>query len=102
MDTSRTILIWIVSCLLKLEPFVAWEIPGFVILAFGTLLYNEIIVLPFLGFDKNTKVAQMKEQAEYMTTSPHAVYDVTRNQRALAKQDEPQVMVTTYPSDASN
>jgi hypothetical protein len=65
-------------------------------------LYNEIIVLPFLGFDKNTKAALMKAQAEYMTTSPHAVYDVTRNQRALAKQDELLVMVQAHPTDASN
>lgn len=45
------------SCLLGLEPFIALEIPGFILLAFGTLLYNEIIVLPWFGFNKNTKEA---------------------------------------------
>lgn len=57
IDTSRTLTIWIMSVLLHLEPFVALEIPGFILLAFGTLLYNEIIVLPWLGFNKYTKEA---------------------------------------------
>ena len=51
IDTSRTLLIWVFSCLLGLETFEPWCIPGFVLLVIGTLLYNEIVVLPFLGFD---------------------------------------------------
>ncbi len=51
IDTSRTLTIWILSCLLGLEKFLPLEIPGFILLAFGTLLYNEIIVLPFWGFN---------------------------------------------------
>lgn len=35
------------------ESFKILQLVGFVILVFGILLYNEIIVLPFLGFDKN-------------------------------------------------
>ena len=35
------------------ESFKILQLIGFVILVFGILLYNEIIVLPFLGFDKN-------------------------------------------------
>ena len=51
IDTSRTLIIWIMSCLLGLETF-HWEaIFGFIFLVFGTLTYNEIIVLPFLGLD---------------------------------------------------
>ena len=51
IDTSRTLIIWIMSCLLKLETFEWQAIIGFVLLTFGTLLYNEIIVLPVFGFD---------------------------------------------------
>ena len=51
IDTSRTLVIWIASCLLGLETFYWQNIFGFMLLVFGTLLYNEIIVLPFLGFD---------------------------------------------------
>ena len=54
---------------------------GFVSLIFGTLLYNEILVLPVMGFDQNTKDAIAKregmrqngtaeENAGYMGLSP--------------------------------
>lgn len=51
IDAARTSLIWVVSLILGLEAFVAWQIPGFVLLVIGTVLYNEILVLPFWGFD---------------------------------------------------
>lgn len=35
------------------ESFKVLQLIGFAILVFGILLYNEIIVLPFLGFNKN-------------------------------------------------
>lgn len=57
IDTSRTLIIWIMSCLLGLETFHYESIFGFIFLVFGTLLYNEILILPVLGFDKYTKVA---------------------------------------------
>ena len=65
---------------------------------FGTLWYNEIIVLPFLGFDENTKKAIAARSAaeerglldgksddgnDYMATSPHAAYDANRMKRAI-------------------
>jgi len=51
IDTSRTLLIWLLSCLLGLETFHWQTIPGFIFLVIGTLMYNEIMVVPFLGFD---------------------------------------------------
>ena len=91
IDTSRTLIIWIMSCLLKLEDF-HWEaIFGFIFLVFGTLVYNEIVVLPFLGLDQNTKekLAQRegtaKRDQNYMNTSPGAAYDANRNKRLLQK-----------------
>jgi drug/metabolite transporter (DMT)-like permease len=51
IDTSRTLTIWILSVLLLHEAFQPWAILGFVCLAFGTLLYNEIIVLKMFNFD---------------------------------------------------
>lgn len=74
-------------------------------LVFGTLVYNEILVLPFLGFNLYTReaIAQRdkheKEEKglldrthnddydnskqDYMATSPHAGYDAQRNQRHI-------------------
>lgn len=65
-------------------------------MACGTLLYNEIIVIKYWGFDQNTKAAikerkatearvagHKEEEAPYIATSPHAAYDVNRNKRNL-------------------
>lgn len=95
IDTSRTLIIWIMSCLLGLEDF-HWEsIFGFIFLVFGTLLYNEIIILPFWGFDANTKEklearapAEKRDNAYAGGTSPQAGYDSNRNKRLLMKQDD--------------
>jgi drug/metabolite transporter (DMT)-like permease len=93
IDTSRTLTIWIMSVSLGLEDFLPWEIPGFVLLVIGTLVYNEIVVVPYFGFDKYTKVALAKKKdadgrtsarQQYMATSPAAVYDGTRKERAIA------------------
>lgn len=62
-------------------------------LVFGTLLYNEIFILPFWGLDANTKdklearAATEKRDADFMSaTSPGAPYDSSRNKRLLQKQ----------------
>jgi len=81
------------SCILKLEDF-HWEaIFGFILLVAGTLIYNEIVVLPFWGFDQNTKekkearAGAEKRDADYMgMASPSAKYDSNRNKRLLQKQ----------------
>ena len=83
------------SCLLGLEPFHYEAIFGFIFLVFGTLLYNEIFVLPFWGLDANTKEklalrdANAKRDADYASmTSPGAPYDANRNKRLLQKQQD--------------
>lgn len=92
IDTSRTLIIWIMSCLLGLEPFHWQAIFGFVFLVFGTLLYNEIFVIPFWGFDANTKekiaarAGAEKRDANYSGASPAAPYDANRNKRLLQKK----------------
>ena len=107
IDTSRTVLIWIFFLTVKIpnvpgETFSSIQLVGFILLVFGTLVYNEIIILPFFGFDANTKAAREKkaklgagllerggghsetdEGAEYMAVSPHAAYDAARNHRKV-------------------
>ena len=65
VDTLRTIVIWGFFMM----PFVPegtqetfdWkQLVGFVILVFGSLIYNEILVFPCGGFDQNTKEAIKK------------------------------------------
>ena len=52
------------SCALGLETFHAMTIPGFILLVFGTLVYNEIIELPCGGFNDNTKKGIAKREGK--------------------------------------
>jgi multidrug transporter EmrE-like cation transporter len=51
IDTSRTVLIWMVQLILGKEKFDWLQLIGFILLVIGTLVYNEIVVVPFFGFD---------------------------------------------------
>jgi hypothetical protein len=70
IDTSRTVIIWIFFLIVpfndKREEFSVLQLFGFIFLVFGTLVFNEILILPFLGFDQSTKVAiaRKKESEE--------------------------------------
>ena len=46
----------------KREDFSVLQLFGFIFLVFGTLVFNEILILPFLGFDQNTKVALARKK----------------------------------------
>lgn len=65
IDTSRTLLIWVIF-LAKPGPgherFIWLELVGFVMLVIGTLVFNEIVVIPILGFNQNTKGALEKKK----------------------------------------
>ena len=110
IDTSRTAIIWIFFLIYKgdgHEDFIWLQLVGFIVLIFGTLIYNEILVLPCGGFDQWTKVAILKRQQSldsdeamlnksargglnetqitansYMASSP-AHYDAQRNVRRI-------------------
>ena len=65
IDTSRTVLIWLFFLIYPgegHEVFDFLQLGGFIILVFGTLVYNEIIVLRFWGFDYNTKTERAKRE----------------------------------------
>merc|ERR1719436_1645889 len=48
IDVSRTILIWGVELTLGWNSFNLLQLAGFVVLAFGTLIYNRLLILPML------------------------------------------------------
>lgn len=71
VDTLRTIIIWVFFLTMPFVPegtkeeFYWLQLLGFIILILGSLLYNEIIVLPFWGFGDNTKEARkMRDKKE--------------------------------------
>ena len=60
IDTSRTVLIWIFFMVVPIygdyfESFKVLQLFGFLFLVFGTLVFNEILVLPCLKFDRYTR-----------------------------------------------
>lgn len=60
LDILRTILIWVVGAFVGFEDLknrnkLILQVVGFVFLIFGIIIYNEIIVLPFCGLNKDTK-----------------------------------------------
>ena len=85
IDTSRTLCIWGASLIIGWETFLPWELLGFVLLASGTFIYNEIWIVPIDFMNKNTKVMRAKREhvpqndADYISSSPAAAYDNTRN-----------------------
>lgn len=93
VDTCRTFLIWLISMIIGWEIFHALELVGFFMLVFGTIIYNEIYVLPVPLFAKNTKRAIAEREgrldnfdkgneSNYMNSSPKA-YDYNRNVRNI-------------------
>jgi drug/metabolite transporter (DMT)-like permease len=48
IDVSRTVLIWVVELALGWNAFNGIQLVGFIVLAFGTLIYNRLIVISFL------------------------------------------------------
>ncbi|SCU86103.1 LADA_0D12288g1_1 [Lachancea dasiensis] len=46
IDTCRTMLVWLVSLTLGWEPFKFMQLTGFILLAFGTLVFNDAIEIP--------------------------------------------------------
>jgi hypothetical protein len=55
VDTSRTLIIWIVFIFMGTEHFLVGELAGFMLLVLGTLVYNEIIEVPIAFMNHNTK-----------------------------------------------
>ncbi len=60
------------------ETFKPLQLVGFLVLVSGIILYNEIIVLPFLGFNKNTMKAkdEAKKRVESLLSGMSNTFDV--------------------------
>jgi len=67
VDNLRTIIVWVFFMVVKTnipETFHWLQLIGFIVLVLGTLVYNEVLVIPFLGFNMNTKEAIKKREEE--------------------------------------
>lgn len=69
MDSTRTVLVWIFFMIVPmmngktLEKFVWLQLVGFIVLLFGQTIYNAIIKIPILGFDKHFKNEEISDTA---------------------------------------
>jgi drug/metabolite transporter (DMT)-like permease len=82
MDSARTVVIWaffLIPVWDNLEgysglqeTFKILQLIGFIFLIFGTLVFNEFIILPFWDFDKYTKanLQKIKDQEAATTSDP--------------------------------
>jgi hypothetical protein len=64
IDSCRTLMIWLVFILLGKEKFMAGELFGFALLVYGTLVYNEIIEMPFEFLNRSTEAGQARQKAK--------------------------------------
>lgn len=61
LSQSKTVIVWIFFLIYKgggHENFKWLQFSGFIVMLLGVILYNEVIVVPFFGFNKNTKSAK--------------------------------------------
>lgn len=113
VDTSRTLIIWCVSLILGWEEFLWPELVGFILLVMGTIIYNEIYVVPidFMSVNSREAIAARKakegrlgagvtsddQKLNYIATSPGAAYDKNRGLRAIKnKQNEREELLNKH------
>ena len=109
LQQVKNVLVWIFFLIYQgggHENFKWLQLAGFVVLVIGVVLYNEILELPILGFNQNTKAAIQRRKLEeggtegndpsakmitdttdYVHSSPHA-YDKQRQYNRLKNQME--------------
>lgn len=63
VDTCRTLIIWAVSVGVGWENFLPLELLGFAMLVGGTLIYNEIVIVPigFMSYWTNREINKRKK-----------------------------------------
>lgn len=97
IDSCRTLTIWMVFISLGKEKFMMGELVGFVLLATGTLIYNEIVEVPIDAFRRNTKRnLAIKAKEEFLKkealTAKQASFDESASklptQPSLLNEDE--------------
>jgi hypothetical protein len=90
IDTIRTIVVWSFFLLpivdaKNQEQFMWLQLIGFLFLILGTIIYNEILILPFWGLDKEIQNKENENMENYN------IYDDNENKKLIEskkKQDE--------------
>ena len=94
VDTLRTIVIWLFFLTFPnipeetKETFSWLQLLGFLILILGSLIYNEILVIPFCGCEKNTKEAIKKRQEKQKERLEKALEEDKEEDKKNEDEDE--------------
>lgn len=72
-------LIWIFSVAVGWEDFIPLELLGFFFLVLGTLVYNEIVILPFDCMKNNTKDEIYRKTVLISLGNDEGEFDEDRN-----------------------
>jgi len=75
-DTLKTILIWLFFLMpfiseCQREHFSFLQLAGFVLLVLGSVIFNEVLVIPFCGLGENTKDALRKKKLPWDDNTPN-------------------------------
>ena len=76
------------------EKFTVLQLVGFVILCFGVLVYNEIVVIPYWGFNKYTRIA-LEEREKIQASESRSIEYVKHEDRSISGND----LKSDYTSD---
>jgi len=88
VDTVRVIIVWLFFTTIHIskktdEHFKGIQLIGFILLVAGNIIYNEVIVLPFWGLNKNIQKS-VKQQIDDATSSTD-VDDQQQNRIVLSR-----------------
>ena len=95
VDTVRTVFIWLFFLFFSpvdgtKEDFYVIQFVGFCFLVFGTLIYNEILVLPFCGLNENTRdKLEKKARMSKMKDGEGRLYVSVDGKESNANNDPP-------------
>lgn len=89
VDLLRILTVWIFSVIFGLEKFNALQIPCFLILAAGFVIYNEIVSIPYYGLDEHTQqgIARRANAAKGVEHSGNdSLFNITKRTDELPAQ----------------
>ncbi|ORX54880.1 integral membrane protein [Piromyces finnis] len=85
IDTCRTVLIWMISLYLGWETFNWFQVLGFIVLIYGTFIFNGIINLPFQLVGKNDRDRDTyNENRPLLDENPSSISDDEENENHFA------------------
>mmetsp|Transcript_29139 Transcript_29139/g.33329 ORF Transcript_29139/g.33329 Transcript_29139/m.33329 type:complete len:125 (+) Transcript_29139:692-1066(+) len=77
------------------ESFKVLQLVGFIVLVSGILLYNEIVVIPFWGFNQNITLKNTKDESKDASETSNHFDELDNEQNGGASDRNPMVFSGT-------